>query len=342
MSDDMLTFVRNPGAHTLASEAVGLMQSHGVWPTPPNYELWLHVVGTPDSALAQEIRRLTEAGEHISDSVAEGLAKRFLTHGGDDTVGDEGFKLMRELASVSELAAEARKSHKAYGQVLAAATQDMSSSDIKGLEALVSALSQATKGALDEYSSLEIRLSKANSEASRLHRRIDQMRMETVTDALTGLANRKALDLALDRLCAEAGESGPLTLAFIDIDHFKKFNDNWGHQTGDQVLRYVSGVLARSCSAPRLPARYGGEEFVILFPGESAQPVEQLVNELREEISARALHRRSTNEYLGSVTMSAGIAQRLSGETGLELLSRADDALYRAKNEGRNRVSLAE
>jgi len=342
MSDDMLTFVRNPGAHTLASEAVGLMQSQGVWPTPPNYELWLHVVGAPDSALAQEIRRLTEAGEHISDSVAEGLAKRFLTHGGEDSVGDEGFKLMRELASVSELAAEARKSHKAYGQVLAAATQGMTSSDIKALEALVSSLSQATKGALDEYSNLEVRLSKANAEASRMHRRIDQMRMETMTDALTGLANRKTLDLALDKMCSDVDGANALTLAFIDIDHFKKFNDNWGHQTGDQVLRYVSGVLARSYSAPRLPARYGGEEFVILFPGESAGPVEHLMNELREEIAARALHRRSTNEYLGTVTISVGIAQRSNGESGSELLSRADEALYRAKNDGRNRVSLAE
>ena len=92
-----------------------------------------------------------------------------------------------------------------------------------------------------------------------------------MTDALTQLANRKAFDEELTRLCGEAAESGPpLTLAVIDIDHFKRFNDTWGHQTGDQVLRFVASVIGRIGAPPRLAARYGGEEFGLIFPGDPA------------------------------------------------------------------------
>jgi diguanylate cyclase len=163
-----------------------------------------------------------------------------------------------------------------------------------------------------------------------------------MTDALTNIANRKAFDEALTRDCHDAEAGGqPLTLAVVDIDHFKKFNDTWGHQTGDQVLRYVASVLARFCKAPRLAARYGGEEFAMIFPGEQAAQVAAGLEAVRAEIGSRSLKRRSTNEDLGAVTVSMGVAERQRGETTAALIERADGALYASKHAGRNLVTVA-
>src|SRR5690606_32949485 len=133
-----------------------------------------------------------------------------------------------------------------------------------------------------------------------------------------------------------------LTLALLDIDHFKLFNDNWGHQTGDQVLRYVASVIGRLGAPPRFAARFGGEEFAMLLPGDTAETALGLLTDIREEISSRKLKRRSTDEDLGAITVSAGMAQRRPGETGHGLMERADAALYVSKRSGRNRVTNAD
>jgi diguanylate cyclase len=130
-------------------------------------------------------------------------------------------------------------------------------------------------------------------------------------------------------------------LALIDIDHFKRFNDTWGHQTGDQVIRYVASVIGRVGAPPRLAARYGGEEFAIIFPKADICSVNEEMDAARSEIGSRSLKRRSTNEDLGAVTVSAGLAQRQPGETPLNFMERTDAALYASKRTGRNKISQA-
>ncbi len=341
MSNDIEISVRGPGAYALAGEAMRLMQEHGVWPTPLNYEIWLYVAGDPDCALAQEINRLIQAGETITEDLSESLAGKFIARLKlNDEVRDAGLKLTRELASITEVIADAQKTQRTYSQTLEGAKKTMSAIDAATLSGLVESLTEATNKVLDHHSVLEGRLSDSSREVNRLRKHLDQVRMEAMTDALTNLANRKSFDEALDGHC-EGDDGKTLTLAVIDIDHFKRFNDTWGHQTGDQVLRYVASVLARIGRPPRLAARYGGEEFGLLFPGETASSVERLLNEARTEIASRVLKRRSTNEDLGSVTISAGVAQREFGEDGFDLLDRADKALYQSKNAGRNQVTVA-
>src|SRR5690606_20294379 len=126
-----------------------------------------------------------------------------------------------------------------------------------------------------------------------------------------------------------------------DIDHFKRFNDTWGHQTGDQVIRYVASVIGRNCAPPRMAARYGGEEFAMLFPAEHGPAVEAALDTMRREIASRALKRRSTNEDLGAVTISIGVAHWREGEGPACLIERADAALYASKRGGRNRLTVA-
>jgi len=345
MNGQVDTTLRTPGAYKLAREAVERMEACGVWPTPLNFELWLHYLGDPASPLGQEIERLLETGESITEEVSEALAATYLPRARlTEEIRDAGAQLSRELKSVAAAIATAKKSQEVYGRTLADAGEGLTEDqEAPVLKKLVETLSAATRTIQRQNSSLEKRLQDSTKEVNKLREHLEQVRRDAMTDALTNLANRKAFDEQLARCCAEAEESGrPLTLAVLDIDFFKRFNDTWGHQTGDQVLRYVASVIGRVSAPPRIAARYGGEEFGLIFPGERAHEVEAALNAVREEICSRTLKRRSTNEDLGTVTVSAGLAERRAGEAMTCLMERADEALYVSKRTGRNRVTNTE
>jgi len=344
MTTQVETTVRSPEAYALAHRAVDAMQAAAVWPTPLNFELWLHYLGDPDGTLGQEISRLLATGAPFTDSTAEMLAAEFLPRGRlSEEIRDAGAMLNRELAAVAGAIDKARESQASYGHTLADAVDRMASAgDPNSLGDIVSSLADATRRIRRHTAALERRLESSNREVTKLRDHMEQVRRDAMTDALTNLANRKAFDEHLLRMCDEAESvGGSIGLAIIDIDHFKRFNDTWGHQTGDQVLRYVASVLGRVSRAPRIAARYGGEEFALIFPGETAGAIEAALNAIREEIASRALRRRSTNDDLGAVTISVGFGLRRPGETASQLLTRADEALYASKRSGRNKVTAA-
>ena len=345
MAGDVETALRGPGAYNLARMAVDDMERRKIWPTPLNYELWLHYVGAPDGALAKELERLLALGEPITDEVSEELAATYLPKQRlNEQIRDAGDQLTKELVSVAEAIKQAQKSSEQYGVSLAGAGRELEThTDPSAVKKVVDVLIGATKRVQRENKSLEKRLDESTAEVGRLREHLEQVRRDATTDALTSLANRKAFDDELDRACNEAQQNGePLSLAVLDIDHFKQFNDNWGHQTGDQVIRYVSSVIGRMAPPPRFAARYGGEEFAMIFPRERAEDVLQTLEDIREEISSRSLKRRSTNDDLGAITVSAGLAEMAVGESMESLIGRADEALYASKRTGRNKVTTAQ
>jgi len=339
------TTLRSPEAYGLARRVIEAMEDAGVWPTPLNFEIWVHYLGDPEGPLGREIKRILAASEPFTEATADMLAAEYLPRGKlTEEIRDAGRVLDRELSSVSEAITNAHKSQAAYGQTLdKAATSIESVGDGAGLQAIVSGLTSATRKVQHENETLEKRLDDSTREVARLRDHLEQVRRDAMTDALTNLANRKAFDEHLEAACARSeAEGGTVTLAVLDIDHFKRFNDTWGHQTGDQVLRYVASVMGRVASAPRIAARYGGEEFAMIFPKEGLAQVENALESVRKEIASRSLRRRSTDDELGAVTLSAGFAQRRPGETASALLDRADKALYASKHAGRNRITCAE
>jgi len=338
------TTLRGPQAYQLAREALEQMEASKVWPTPLNFEIWLHYLGDPKGPLGAEIERMLDAGEPFTEEVSETLAATYLPRARlNEEIRDAGYQLSEELKSVASAIAVAQKTQEAYGRTLQVAGEGLQQAEPPEVKRLVDTLSAATRKVQIDNARLEKRLEESTREVNLLREHLEQVRRDAMTDALTALANRKAFDEHLARACAEADETNaPLCMALLDIDHFKRFNDTWGHQTGDQVLRYVASVIARVSAHPRVGARYGGEEFAMLFPRETASIVEAALNAVREEVASRQLKRRSTNEDLGSVTISAGVAQRRRGEEPSAFLERADEALYASKRGGRNRVTNAE
>jgi len=129
-----------------------------------------------------------------------------------------------------------------------------------------------------------------------------------------------------------------VTLLLCDIDHFKAFNDNWGHLTGDQVLRLVAQCLSENVKGRDTAARYGGEEFTVLLRGTGLEAATRVANQIRANVETKKLVKKSTGDILGSITISIGVAQLAPGETAESAVRRADACLYGAKHSGRNLV----
>ena len=165
------------------------------------------------------------------------------------------------------------------------------------------------------------------------------VRKESLTDQLTCIANRKAFDeAARAAIAAVTDEDEDVALLLCDIDHFKNFNDTWGHQTGDQVLRLVAACLSENVKGRDTAARYGGEEFAVLLRGTSLEAATRVANQIRTAVETKKLVKKSTGDVLGTITISIGVAQIGRGEPIEPVLRRADACLYGAKHNGRNLV----
>ncbi|WP_052507784.1 GGDEF domain-containing protein [Sphingomonas hengshuiensis] len=168
----------------------------------------------------------------------------------------------------------------------------------------------------------------------------DRLRLAATSDELTQLANRRALFAVLDAEHARATRIGaPLSLAIIDLDHFKAINDSLGHQAGDTVLRTVAEALNEATRATDVPGRLGGEEFGVVMPDTDDRAAAIAAERIRERVAALRSRLPDGNEV--PMTVSIGVAQLMPGEDRDTLMARADAALYRAKEEGRNRTHLA-
>jgi len=156
---------------------------------------------------------------------------------------------------------------------------------------------------------------------------------------LTGIRNRKAFDIELADAVDQARRTAePVSLFMCDIDHFKSFNDTWGHQTGDQVLRLVAQCLSENVKGRDTAARYGGEEFAVILRRTSLSAALSLAEQIRTSVESKRLVKRSTGETLGRLTISIGVSEFVKNDGIADLLQRADACLYAAKNGGRNRV----
>jgi diguanylate cyclase (GGDEF)-like protein len=178
-------------------------------------------------------------------------------------------------------------------------------------------------------------LTGAGVEAS-YHEEIYRM---TIVDALTGAHNKRYFIEFLEREIARCSRYGrPLSLLMFDIDHFKSFNDSYGHLTGDQVLRLVGMSLKQTIKGQDITARYGGEEFAVVLPNTGLRQALTVADHIRRAVMAKELKKKSTGEILGRVTISVGVSLLKDGDDTDSLIERADACLYAAKRNGRNRV----
>jgi diguanylate cyclase (GGDEF)-like protein len=170
----------------------------------------------------------------------------------------------------------------------------------------------------------------------------EKLREEAIHDILTGVFNRRYLEETLPRELYHAQRrNSPLCVAMLDLDHFKRFNDTFGHSAGDALLRELGQILRVNLRKSDISCRYGGEEFVLVLPDSSLEDTRQRIEQI--SVLVKNLQVWHRNKQLGTITMSVGIAVSPEhGSTASELLRAADNALYAAKQAGRDRVVVYE
>ena len=209
----------------------------------------------------------------------------------------------------------------------------------RDLKMVVEALADATKHVAERSRALERRITASKAVIQDLHQELEAVRAESLTDEMTGLANRRRFGQVLKMEVFEARETGdPLCLALVDVDNFKRLNDSFGHQAGDRALRVVAQMFQHSIKAGAHACRYGGEEFVLVLPRTELAAAVDLANTIRGAVKARELVKQSRGQSLGHVTLSIGVAAYRPGEPVDDFVHRADAYLYAAKERGRDRV----
>jgi len=334
--------MQGPGGAGIAQETLDLMRLHDVPPTSNNYEVWLAYRLARSQALRDAVDERIAAGERFNSAFNADLYERFFTGmGASAQILLAGEQIARDLSQVLAFMKQAETKSGDYGRTLENAATDLN----KGLSPeqirqVVSGLAAATLDMANYNKQLNEQLQRSTREIDTLRTSLESVRVESLTDSLTGLSNRRMFDETLRMRMEEArAQRSDLCLLLCDIDHFKRFNDTWGHHTGDQILRFLASALQAHARPDYLVARYGGEEFAVVMPRVNARVAAQTGEALRSAIQAKRLRRRSTNEDLGQVTVSIGIARLQSGDTPQGFLERADACLYSSKRNGRNQVT---
>ena len=330
-------------SHTrsIAEQAMEAMKAYGVPPTPANFEIWFAQASSASAELSAALASVFADGGAWTEDTGAKLREAFFPLPNEaQALAAISQSLGAEIASIQKTVVQAGQHTQSYGNALEVVSVQMDRGvDGQTLTAVVHQLAAATRSMRARAETLESRLSVASTEIDGLRTKVEAVRREARTDALTALANRKHFDERLTEAAAEAFETGKdLCIVMGDVDHFKTFNDTWGHQTGDQVLRLVASCFADNVKGRDTAARYGGEEFAVILPDTTLANARTLADQIRKHVQTKKVVKRSTGEMMGSITISLGVASLRPGEKPSDLLRRADTCLYTAKRGGRNLV----
>ena len=317
------------------------MSEHGIVPTPANYEIFYAYTAGENSAVARIMGDRLKAKMPISQTMLDDLRERFFsTARVEKAIEKTGQDLTGAVNAVFERLETHGRDAEAYGRALSAASGELDNKQSpEAMRKVVDSLVAATHAMETRTKDLEADLQRSSQHINELQAKLNDVRKESLTDMLTGIANRKAFDLEIERAIELARlEDVPMCLMMCDIDHFKKFNDTFGHQTGDQVLRLVGSCLAENVKGRDTAARYGGEEFAVILPHTGLSHAVVVAEQVRHAVQSKKLVKKSTGDILGSISISIGVAQLHHMEDKASLIARADSCLYAAKDAGRNRV----
>jgi diguanylate cyclase len=323
------------------------MRKHGVPLTAENYAVWQEYHEAGDTRLRRAIDILLSNGRVPDQQAMHRLyAKHCAPVQETAALRDIAQRALETLHLVTGMLGDMQGAAADYGESLRHAEAGIAASgDDAGnrnvLKPLLDRLTGETRDMIRHSKSLVRRLTQSSDRIEELEQFLSEARREAATDPLTGLANRRAFDAALLELAGHAMDSGqPLAVLIADVDHFKTVNDRWGHDTGDAVLRMVAGCLRQAVRGRDIVARHGGEEFSIILPETALAGAEAVAENLRAGVSQTHLALEASSSVL-TVTISVGVTTYAAGEKLSETLARADRALYRAKQDGRNRTAVA-
>jgi diguanylate cyclase len=261
--------------------------------------------------------------------------------GAGEALAKTGHKLERELAKVLEHIRAHIATNESYAKSLANAQSRLAGlSEAEQVRVIVSLLVAENERMRQDSGLLQTRLEDSYKQIQSLRSSLSQAQEFVLKDPLTGAGNRRQFDVTMEQaILACEQKATPLSLVMCDIDHFKRVNDAFGHQVGDELIKMFARVIESSIRETDTVIRYGGEEFAIILPMTDQEAARAIAERIRRQFESKRLAIRETNQKIGQLTASFGVAQYRSGDDVETLVQRADAKLYDAKSSGRNRVA---
>jgi len=331
-------------AKRFSEQALKRIAKDKLKPLPDIYALWYVYYSDMSPEIVRAVDILEANDQVVTSTRCQELYQRYLSNTQENnkvkTAGDAIQKTIEEVSGAVHGVSSATNKYKISLESINEEIKDDSSP--QQVKSVLENVVHNTNEMLQENLKLEQELQKSTVLMQELRQDLETVKKQAMTDSLTGLANRKSFDVEMGRVIRESEKDGSaFCIIMMDIDHFKEFNDNYGHQVGDQVLRLVARTLIDNVKGRDVACRYGGEEFVIILPETNSNAGMMVADHLRNAVAGKDLVNRATNEKLGNITLSAGVAQHYIGEAVDDIIARCDEALYKAKNDGRNCVREA-
>jgi diguanylate cyclase len=322
--------------------ALPSISKHGGSYVPTAYAVWYeHLAGT-NARLTTDLNHRLKQSDHLDhDVIVDLYAEHILSRDVCNTrLLQKSLEVL--LDQLEQSTASTSGNAERYEQTLEAGQNELEAvTDTTSLRSLLQKLIDSTRDARTSVGTLRAELDAQQSELRSVRARLGKLETEVVKDPLTGLLNRRGLDQAVEKLKGAGMDLASSTVLMVDLDHFKRVNDNYGHLFGDQVLCATAKVLSGVIKGRDVAARFGGEEFVVLLPDTPENGAVTLAEQFREAFSRAKVRRTGSDKVIEQLTVSIGVAGPRQGESLDAALDRADAALYRAKNEGRNCVRVA-
>jgi len=308
--------------------------------TPENYRVWFEYFLGTNQKLKASIDEMIASGNSFSQEINERLYTEYLI--GDkkeilQEVQKETRKLFQNIfqttLSTSDLTSNYSAKMKSYSNKLDKAK------DLTQIRNFILDIIKDTNDVAESSRQLNQQIEEATSQIENLSKKLEEAEKEILLDALTGLNNRKVFDRKIKEFFEKYNKKELFfSVIMLDIDFFKKFNDQHGHHIGDEVLSIVGSILKKNLKGKDFPARYGGEEFIVLLPNTTLENACIVADQIRQEISKKRLKIKKTGQNIGNITVSMGVSRIREKDTAVSVVERSDAALYLAKDTGRNNV----
>ncbi len=327
-------------AKLLLDATLESLNAYQLKPLPDNYRLWFEYATGSIDALNKDIDERVSQHQTFTEAICRQLYIKHIASDDQRNVDDARAAIHDMLNAIVEHLKDWDTSTSSFCDgLLDCLTKLGANPGLEEVKDIIATVTSEVKQVRTTNHCIKTSLDNLSSEISALRQDVDRLGNQAMTDPLTQVMNRRGFDAALENITEEVLTEGlQSALIIIDLDNFKQINDNFGHQVGDKILRYAAATFRKGIRGSDILARYGGEEFAIILPHTSYNGAMQVAENLRQAISARQLTTGSNGKIIGRLTASFGVSSYRKTESPSEFFDRVDQAMYRAKKAGKDRV----